>query len=123
MTKSQSDTPIHESDGLAAAVERSERVPVVALDGKTLGAALWPAIEDALANLHVDYVALAGFMRILKAPLLEAFPRRIINLHPSLLPKFPGREAWAQALALRRQVRARAADHLLKRLWPRQGKS
>ncbi len=38
-------------------------------------------------------------MRVLKATLLEAFPRRIINLHPSLLPKFPGREAWAQALA------------------------
>ncbi len=47
----------------------------------------------------MELVVLAGFMRVLKAPLLEAFPRRIINLHPSLLPKFPGREAWAQALA------------------------
>jgi phosphoribosylglycinamide formyltransferase-1 len=44
-------------------------------------------------------VVLAGFMRVLKAPMLDAFPRRIINLHPSLLPKFPGREAWTQALA------------------------
>jgi len=38
-------------------------------------------------------------MRVLKPITLEAFPRRIINLHPSLLPKFPGREAWVQALA------------------------
>jgi phosphoribosylglycinamide formyltransferase-1 len=37
-------------------------------------------------------------MRILKAPMLEAFPRRIINIHPSLLPNFRGLEAWRQAL-------------------------
>jgi phosphoribosylglycinamide formyltransferase 1 len=52
-----------------------------------------------LRDAGVELLVLAGFMRVLKAPLLEAFPRRIINLHPSLLPKFPGREAWAQALA------------------------
>lgn len=46
----------------------------------------------------VDYVVLAGFMRILKAPLLRAFPLRIVNIHPSLLPSFPGLEAWKQAL-------------------------
>jgi phosphoribosylglycinamide formyltransferase 1 len=38
-------------------------------------------------------------MRMVKAPLLEAFPRRIINIHPSLLPNFPGLEAWTQAVA------------------------
>src|SRR5947207_14321489 len=38
-------------------------------------------------------------MRVLHAPMLQAFPRRIINIHPSLLPKFPGLEAWRQALA------------------------
>jgi phosphoribosylglycinamide formyltransferase-1 len=37
-------------------------------------------------------------MRMIKAPLLEAFPHRIINVHPSLLPAFPGLEAWKQAL-------------------------
>lgn len=47
----------------------------------------------------VELVILAGYMRMVKAPLLEAFPRRIINIHPSLLPKFPGLEAWRQALA------------------------
>ena len=64
---------------------------------------LEPAIEEELVrqlkDVGVELVALAGFMRVLKAPMLEAFPRRIINIHPSLLPKFPGREAWAQALA------------------------
>jgi phosphoribosylglycinamide formyltransferase-1 len=37
-------------------------------------------------------------MRMLKSPMLNAFPRRIINIHPSLLPKFPGLMAWRQAL-------------------------
>ena len=42
---------------------------------------------------------LAGYMRMIKPPLLAAFPRRIVNIHPSLLPAFPGLEAWKQALA------------------------
>ena len=51
-----------------------------------------------LRDAGVELVALAGFMRVLKAPMLNAFPRRIVNIHPSLLPKFPGLEAWRQAL-------------------------
>lgn len=52
----------------------------------------------ALRAARVDWVVLAGFMRILKAPLLRAFPLKIVNIHPSLLPSFPGLEAWKQAL-------------------------
>jgi phosphoribosylglycinamide formyltransferase-1 len=52
----------------------------------------------ALQAAGVDLVVLAGFMRILKAPMLRAFPLRIVNIHPSLLPSFPGLEAWKQAL-------------------------
>ena len=52
-----------------------------------------------LRDAGVELVILAGFMRVLKAPMLEAFPRRIVNIHPSLLPKYPGLEAWKQALA------------------------
>ena len=63
---------------------------------------LEPAVEMELVKLlrdaGVELVVLAGFMRVLKEPMLNAFPRRIINLHPSLLPKFPGVEAWKQAL-------------------------
>lgn len=52
----------------------------------------------ALVNARVDLVVLAGFMRVLKTPFLRAFEGRIVNIHPSLLPAFPGLEAWKQAL-------------------------
>lgn len=52
----------------------------------------------ALLAAQVDLVCLAGFMRLVKQPLLTAFPNKIINIHPSLLPAFPGLEAWKQAL-------------------------
>ncbi|MFZ0709988.1 MAG: phosphoribosylglycinamide formyltransferase [Terrimicrobiaceae bacterium] len=55
-------------------------------------------LVERLQGFRVDLVVLAGYMRMLKAPMLQAFPRRIINIHPSLLPKFPGLEAWRQAL-------------------------
>jgi phosphoribosylglycinamide formyltransferase 1 len=51
-----------------------------------------------LRDAGVELVILAGFMRVLKTPMLEAFPCRILNIHPSLLPKYPGLEAWKQAL-------------------------
>jgi phosphoribosylglycinamide formyltransferase-1 len=46
----------------------------------------------------VEVVCLAGFLRLVKRPLLDFFPNKIINIHPSLLPAFPGLEAWKQAL-------------------------
>lgn len=52
----------------------------------------------ALREAGVDVVALAGFMRILKGEFLRAFPGRVLNIHPALLPAFPGLEAWKQAL-------------------------
>lgn len=62
-----------------------------------------PECESRLAALlsesRIDLLVLAGYMRMIKAPLLEAFPGRIINIHPSLLPAFPGLEAWKQAIA------------------------
>jgi phosphoribosylglycinamide formyltransferase 1 len=69
---------------------------------------LEPEIEGDIVRLlleaDVELVVLAGFMRIVKQPLLSAFPRKIINIHPSLLPKFPGLEAWKQALAAGEKV-------------------
>ena len=56
------------------------------------------ALAKQLKDAGVELIVLAGYMRLLKSPLLEAFPRRIINIHPSLLPAFPGLEAWKQAL-------------------------
>jgi phosphoribosylglycinamide formyltransferase 1 len=55
-------------------------------------------IVDILKSEHVDLVVLAGWMRMVKEPMLAAFPRRMINIHPSLLPKFRGIAAWKQAL-------------------------
>src|SRR5437763_12064050 len=63
---------------------------------------LEPKVEAQLVKMleeaEVQVVVLAGFMRLLKEPMLAASPRRIVNIHPSLLPKFPGLEAWKQAL-------------------------
>ena len=52
----------------------------------------------ALRAAKVDLIVLAGFMRVLKGDFLRAFEGRIVNIHPSLLPSFPGLEAWKQAL-------------------------
>jgi len=57
-----------------------------------------------LRGAGVELVILAGFMRVLKAPMLDAFPHRILNIHPSLLPRFPGLDAWKQALAAGEKV-------------------
>jgi phosphoribosylglycinamide formyltransferase 1 len=56
------------------------------------------AFVQALHGAGVDLVVLAGFMRVLKGDFLRAFEGRIVNIHPSLLPSFPGLEAWKQAL-------------------------
>lgn len=56
------------------------------------------AYLTALQEAKVDLVVLAGFMRVLKGDFLRAFEGRIVNIHPSLLPSFPGLEAWKQAL-------------------------
>ena len=51
-----------------------------------------------LREAGVELVVLAGYMRMIKPPMLDAFPGRIINIHPSLLPAFPGLESWKQAV-------------------------
>ncbi|PYR36556.1 MAG: phosphoribosylglycinamide formyltransferase [Acidobacteria bacterium] len=56
------------------------------------------ALADALCARGVTLVCLAGFMRLVGQPLLDAFPLRILNIHPSLLPAFPGLDAQRQAL-------------------------
>ena len=83
-------------------IAREFSVPNAYLPPGEFRTRLEPAAEEALVNMlrdaAVHLVVLAGFMRVLHAPMLNAFPRRIINIHPSLLPKFPGLEAWKQAL-------------------------
>ena len=55
-------------------------------------------VGESLKKAGVDLVCLAGFMRLVKQPLLDAFPEKIINIHPSLLPHYPGLMAWKQAV-------------------------
>lgn len=57
------------------------------------------AYVEELRAAEVDLIVLAGFMRVLKDEFLRAFAGRIVNIHPSLLPSFPGLAAWQQALA------------------------
>ena len=56
------------------------------------------AVAEKLKSHGVDIVCLAGFMRLVKQPMLDIFPERILNIHPSLLPAYPGLMAWRQAV-------------------------
>lgn len=89
-------------------IARDFSVPNAYLPPGQFRTRLEPDVENKLANMlreaGVDLVVLAGFMRVLHAEMLTAFPRRIINIHPSLLPKFPGLKAWKQALAAGEKV-------------------
>ena len=81
---------------------RSRKIPAEYVDcapfkTKLDGAAEQKAI-GLLKRYGADFVALAGFMRMVKPGLLQAFPHRIINIHPALLPAFPGLASWKQAL-------------------------
>jgi len=88
----------------AAALERARRagVPALHVPPGRFRTKLEPEVEQAYAaaleRFSVEAVALAGFMRILHEPFLSRFPGRVVNIHPSLLPSFPGLEAQRQAL-------------------------
>ena len=77
-------------------------VPTKVVEPSRFKTKLEPKLEEeavrTLREADVQLVALAGYMRVLKAPLLRAFAGRIMNVHPSLLPAFPGLRAWEQAL-------------------------
>jgi phosphoribosylglycinamide formyltransferase-1 len=86
-----------DAPGLAAARELGLPAHPIPIAGRT------PLERDAefvwrLRDAEVDLVCLAGYMRILSAPFVAAFPNRILNVHPALLPSFPGLDAQAQAL-------------------------
>jgi len=86
----------------AMALERASRagIPALAIRHQTFESreAFDRALVAALREHGVDWVVLAGFMRVLTPELLRAFPGRVVNVHPSLLPAFPGRDAQRQAL-------------------------
>lgn len=93
---------IYNNPGIKA-VARAERwgVPSVLLDHRAFSSreALDQKIVETLQQHQVDWVIMAGWMRLVTEVLIDAFPRRILNIHPSLLPSFAGIRAVEQALA------------------------
>ena len=75
-------------------------IPVLELAPKMFGskAAYEEAIIAELRSRDVEWIVLAGYMRLVSDVLLEAYPNRIVNIHPSLLPSFPGKDAIGQAM-------------------------
>jgi phosphoribosylglycinamide formyltransferase 1 len=86
-------------DALGLERARKAGVPAMAVDHRTFtGRQLFEdALIEALRRHRVDLVALAGFMRLLTPHFLRAFPERVVNIHPALLPSFPGTHAQQQA--------------------------
>jgi phosphoribosylglycinamide formyltransferase-1 len=86
----------------AFALERGRRhgIPALHLDHRLFSCreAYDEALVDALREHGVELVCLAGFMRIITPVLIDAFPNRIMNIHPALLPSFPGLHAQRQAI-------------------------
>jgi phosphoribosylglycinamide formyltransferase-1 len=106
-----------ESAGILS-LARDFQIPSLYLRPGRFRTKLEPEVEQDLVRLlreaDVEVVVLAGFMRMVKEPLLTAFPNRIINIHPSLLPKYPGLAAWKQALEAGEKV-AGCTVHLVDR--------
>jgi phosphoribosylglycinamide formyltransferase-1 len=91
-----SDQPA--AGGLAKAQERGIETVVIERRGRTREEHDREIVAE-LRNRRVDLICLAGYMRILSHEFLAAYPGRILNIHPSLLPSFPGLDAQKQALA------------------------
>src|SRR3954464_8421009 len=86
-----------EASGLAAAKKRGLHARLIPSKGKTREQHDAEMIE-ALREKKVDLICLAGYMRLLSPEFIRAFPHKILNIHPSLLPAFPGLDAQKQAL-------------------------
>ena len=90
-----------EGSGILKAAEQFGHKAVYLYPGPkrtVLGEAEEARYVEAVKESGADLVVLAGFMRVLKKGFLDTFPRRVLNIHPSLLPRFRGLRAWEQAL-------------------------
>ena len=100
----------------AKVADRAHRlgVPAVLLDHRTFESreALDEAIVAALRDADANWVVMAGWMRRVTQRLISAFPKRILNIHPSLLPSFPGVRAVAQALSAGVKIAGCSVHHV-----------
>lgn len=78
----------------------AERIPFLCVSPKCYSSKISyeQALLEQLNRENIDFILLAGYMRLIGPTLLQAYPRRIINIHPSLLPAFPGKDAVDQAV-------------------------
>jgi phosphoribosylglycinamide formyltransferase 1 len=88
-----------DAPGLLRARERGLPAAAIPHRGEPDRASHEAKLIAALRGAGIDWVCLAGYMRLLSPAFLAAFPRHVVNVHPSLLPAFPGIDAQAQALA------------------------
>jgi phosphoribosylglycinamide formyltransferase-1 len=87
-----------DAPGIEAARSKGFAAEVIEPNGRPRAEHDAEIVATLKAN-QVDLICLAGYMRLLSAEFVRAFPQRILNIHPSLLPAFPGLEAQSQALA------------------------
>ncbi|HEY4978751.1 MAG TPA: phosphoribosylglycinamide formyltransferase [Candidatus Acidoferrum sp.] len=86
-------------DALGLERAKARRIPAMAIASKGLERETYDRKVVAVLQEHkVDLICLAGYMRLLSPYFITAFPQRILNIHPSLLPSFPGLESQKQAL-------------------------
>ncbi|WP_045520406.1 phosphoribosylglycinamide formyltransferase [Neobacillus niacini] len=88
-------------EAFAAQRAKAAHIPTFAFNPKEYGSkeAYEKAVLEKLTSYGVEFIVLAGFMRLIGPTLLGAYAGRIVNIHPSLLPAFPGKDAIGQALA------------------------
>lgn len=88
---------VESAGGLARA--KKADIPAIVIDHRRYGNRkdFDAALVEVLVGHNVDYVVLAGFMRVVTSVLLDAFPMRVVNIHPALLPAFAGLNAQSQA--------------------------
>ena len=101
-------------DAPGLALAKAEGIPVEPLDAKALGAAYWDKLQAVLEKGDIDLVALAGFMRIIPDSFLNRWEGRMVNIHPSLLPKHKGLKTHDACLASGEKVTG-ASVHLVSR--------
>jgi len=102
----------HKAFGLQRARQAGVATEVVLKRDHADRAAYDQALASVLVDAGVQWVCLAGFMKLVGPAMLAAFPRRILNIHPSLLPAFPGLHAQRQALTAGVRI-AGATVHLV----------
>ena len=86
-------------DAPGLALAEAEGVSILSLDAKPLGVTYWKSLQNSLDDARVDTVALAGFMRIIPADFVARWAGKMVNIHPSLLPRHPGLRSHDAVLA------------------------